>query len=271
MKIRFGDMTWPEVEEVLRKPNVVILPTGSTEQHGRHLPVNFDAYAATYIAEQVANRVTNEHEIRVLVAPTIPYGETFGIPPFNRLLPGTIGINGDTAIRLVEEVVRSLLSQGFTNLLILNGHIENTPLIMVALRKLSIEFPNAGLYATNWFQLASEVWANICKGGKAGSGHACERETACALAIEPENVQFNAAVKGSSGLSLSEKYVTPLSAGPVFYHSRHEGMRVSGVMGDPSSATKETGEKYIAAVVDELTEIIVGIAKSEGMMHEEKL
>ena len=42
-------------------------------------------------------------------------------------------------------------------------------------------------------------------------------------------------------------------------------------MGDPSSATKETGEKYITAVVDELTEIIVGIAKSEGMMHEEKL
>jgi len=166
MKIRLGDMRWPEVEEVLKKTNVVILPTGATEQHGRHLPVNFDAAVATHIAEQVARRVTEEHEIRVLVAPTIPYGETFGTPPFGKLLPGTIGISGDTTIRLVEEVVLSLLSQGFKNVLVLNGHLENTTPITAALRRASIQFPNAGLYATNWWYLASDVWASICKVGK---------------------------------------------------------------------------------------------------------
>ena len=85
-KIRFGDMRWPEIEDVLGKPNVVILPIGSTEQHGRHLPVNFDAYSATYYAEQVARKVTAENSIHVLVVPAIPYGETYGGPPFEKPL-----------------------------------------------------------------------------------------------------------------------------------------------------------------------------------------
>lgn len=61
-----------------------------------------------------------------------------------------------------------------------------------------------------------------------------------------------------------------MPAGPVFSHSRVSGRREGGVMGDPSAATKEAGEKLIAAVLDELTEIVVAIAKSEGMKHEGK-
>ncbi|MFC1979565.1 creatininase family protein [Chloroflexota bacterium] len=270
MKIRFGDMRWPEIEEVLRKPHVVILPIGSTEQHGRHLPVNFDSYSAMYIGEQAARRVTDEYEIHVLVAPTIPYSETFGRPPFDQLLPGNICISPDTIIRLVEEVTRSLVNQGFKNILVLNSHVENTAPIAVALRKVSIESKDAGLYAVNWFLLASEARSTICKDGKAGLGHACELETAMALAIEPENVRLDAVVKGSQSFSLPEKYITPAPFGPVFYHSRLGGVRVSGVMGDPSTANEETGRKCIAAFVDDLTEIILSIAKSESMTFEEK-
>ena len=271
MKIKFGDMRWPEIGEVLRKPNVVILPIGSTEQHGRHLPVNFDAYAATYIAEQVARRVTDENNIHVLVVPTIPYGEAFGTPPFEKRLPGTIAISADTVIRLVEDVVRSLVSQGFRNILVLNGHLENTALITVALRKVTIDFKDAGLYATNWFLLAPEVWSEISKGGEAAQGHAGERETAVALAIEPENVEFGVLYEGSRILSLPDKYVKPLGAELVFYHSRVGGLRDSGMHLKDPSATKELGEKFIAAVVVELTEIVVGIAKSDGMTHEDKV
>jgi len=270
MKIRLGDMRWPELAEVLKKPNVVILPTGSTEQHGRHLPVNFDAAAATYIAEEVARKVTDETKIHALVAPPIPYGETLGTPPFPKLLPGSVGITSDTARRLIEEVVRSLLIQGFRNILVINGHLENTVPIAAALRKLSIEFPTAGMYAGNWWFIASETWETISKGGKEGRGHGCERETVVALVIEPENVDLNAAVKGSHVTSLPEKYVTPLLGGPIFFHSRHGGVRASGLMGDPTASTKETGEKFLEAIVDEYSKIVISIAQSEGMTFEER-
>ena len=101
--MKLDEMRWPEVEELLTKPNVVILPIGATEQHGPHLPLNTDTASTVYFAEQVAHRVTEEHSIRVVVAPAIPYGETRGTPPFGQLLPGTISITGDTVIGLIEE------------------------------------------------------------------------------------------------------------------------------------------------------------------------
>jgi len=272
MKIRFGDMRWPEIDEVLKKRHVVILPIGSTEQHGRHLPVNFDTYSAAYYAEEVARKVTKEHNIHVIVAPAIPYGEAFGSPPFEKLLPGTISVSPDTVINLVEDVVRSLVSQGFKNILVINGHLENAAPISVALRKVNIEFKDAGLYAINSLSLAQPTWEEIRKGGRADQGHAGERETAIALAIEPENVELGIVYQGSHILSLPAKYVTPLSREMVFYHSRKGGVRDSGVhLENPCVATKETGEKCLAAVVDELVEIVVAIAKSEDITHEEKV
>lgn len=271
MKIRLGDMRWPEVEEVLKKPNVVILPTGSTEQHGRHLPINFDALAPTHIAEEVARKVSNETKIQVLVAPTIPYGEVLGTPPFGKLLPGSIGISADTTRRLIEEVIRSLLTQGFKNILVINGHLENTVPIAAALRQLSVEFPDSGMYASNWWFIAPEAWETISKGGKEGRGHGCERETVVALVITPENVDLSAALKGSHKTSLPEKYTAPLLGGRIFYHSRHGGVRASGLMGDPTASTKESGEKFLEAIVHEFSKVVIAIAESEGMTFEERL
>jgi creatinine amidohydrolase len=275
MKVRLDEMRWPEVEELLKVPNMILLPTGSTEQHGRHLPLNMDIMSAVYLAERVASRVTAEHGIRGVVAPSIPYGEAGGTPPFSRLLPGTISIRGDTAINLFEDVVRSLVTQGFKNILILNGHLENAPLISVALRRVSLDFPDAGLYGVNWFQLATETWSKICKGGKAGGGHACEKETAVYLAIKPENVAMDEVLIGTNYFSLPEKYILPpggaTGAGPVFFHSRISGIRAGGLMADPSSSTAETGEKFISAVLDEITAMVVAIIKSEGMKVEERL
>ncbi len=60
MTVRLDEMNWPEVKEVLSKPNVIILPLGSTEQHGTHLPINFDSFCATYIAEHAALTMLQE-------------------------------------------------------------------------------------------------------------------------------------------------------------------------------------------------------------------
>ncbi len=264
MKTKLGDMTWPEIEEVLKEPNVVILPFGSTEQHGPHLPVNLDYVHVTYVAEQAAKKVADEYKIRVLVLPTLPYGETSGTPPFGKVHTGCIGLSVDTTSRVIEEIVRNLVSQRFKNIIVLNGHHENTAPSAAALRKVAIDFPNLGLYGINWFRLAFETWPNMRKGGDAGEGHGGEKETAIALAIEPENVHLDRAVKGSRGLALPSKYVSQPPPGAVYYHSATRGVRDSGIMSDPTMASKETGEKLISAAVDDLVGIIVDIVRAEG-------
>jgi creatinine amidohydrolase len=262
MKIEMGELTWSEVEDVLKETNALIFPVGSTEQHGPHLPVNVDTVTTRYIAIEAAKRMLNESSVRVLVAPTIPYGEVGEFRKF----PGTIGLEVETVIKVIEELVHGFVSQGFKNILVLNGHNENTEPIAIALRKVHHHFPDAGLFAANTWRLGFDVWPEISKGGRAGSGHACEKETAMSLFIQPNNVHLEKAVKGSKTGAIPEKYlVVPSPGAPrVFFHSRPSGKRVSGITADPSFATTENGEKFVKAIVDDVAEIVMAIIKSAG-------
>jgi len=264
-------MRWPEIGETLTRPHIVILPVGSTEQHGRHLPVNFDTYSVVYYAEKVAERVGSEHDIRVLVAPAVAYGDAHGSPPFKKQMPGTISISPETLTSLVEDVVKSLVMQGFKNILVLNGHVENAHAIAVGLRKVNIEFPEAGLFATSSFALGADKWPDLMRGTIADQGHAGESETAVALAIEPQNVKCDEIYEGSRVHALPPKYLTPLGREGVFYCSRVGGVRDSGLhVKNPCIASKGAGEKIIEAVVESLIEIVLAIARSEDLKHEER-
>ena len=265
MKVKLQEMTWPEVEEALKKPHAVILVVGSTEQHGPHLPLNVDDASPTYVALEAAKRVTEEHGIHVLVAPNIHYGEVTHFRKF----PGTIGLSPDTLIRVVSEIVRSFVSQGFKNVIVLNGHLENVHPIALALREVHIESPSAGLFGVNWHRLGFDTWSKIRKGGPTSGGHGCEKETAVSLFLQPENVhldKIDMVAGGWRSWPLPEKYLIAPNppTGRVFYFSRTKGERKFGIMGDPSAATKETGEKFLAAVVEDFIEIILEVVKSEG-------
>ena len=262
MKIRLEDMTWPEVEGVLKEPNVVILPTGCLEQHGRHLPLSVDTRCAAYVAELAARKVTDEHNIRVVVAPPVIYGETLTFRNF----PGTVGLSLDTITRVIEEIVRGFVSQGFKHILIVNGHFSNTLPISVALRKVSTDFPNLGLYAVYWWVLGSNAIQKMRKSQV--MAHACELETSVSLVIQPENVHLDKAVKESQSIPVSSKWFAADTYGPKkLIHIPRQFPKMgkdAGVMGDPTVATKEFGEKVIAAAVDDLTELLLEIVKSEG-------
>lgn len=261
MDSRLSDLSWPEIAEIQKKPNLIILPIGSTEQHGPHLPINVDSCLATYLAEQAAKKVNTEQPIRVLVAPTIHYTEVDTFKEF----PGTIGISLDTEVKLIQEVVRSFVTNGFNNILILNGHSSNTIPINTALRNVSAISPDAGLYAINWWSLGN--LPKILKSPP--SLHAEEMETSACLIAEPDKVDLSKAEAEYPKLSLSEKWVTPDFYGIsrcVFYHSRKKYPKFGksmGIMGDATVASKETGEKIVKAVVNDLAEIMVEIVASE--------
>jgi len=266
MQIRLENLTWPEVEDILKGPNAIILPTGSVEQHGRHLPLSIDYRCPEYVAEQAAKKVSEEHGIRVLVAPSVQYGETSsGFTDY----PGTIGLSIDTAIRVYEDLARSFIRSGFKNIVFLNGHYPNTACISIALRKVVMEFPKAGLYGVRWFALGFDVVPKICKSEV--RLHADEIETSASLVIQPENVHLEEAIKELLGFSLSDRWVKPVIDGKVFFQSRQrfpERVKgAAGVMGDPTVASKETGAKILEAVVDDLAKLIVEIVESEKTLE----
>jgi len=176
----------------------------------------------------------------------------------------------DTVIRVVDDLVRNFLKMGFKNILIVNGHYSNARPIPVALQKVHVDFPESGLYAVNHWTLVTEVIAKIRKSEICH--HADELETSMMLVIKPEKVQMEKAVKWEPKFSLPKKFAFPDLFGPskMLFHSRRtmpcrDFNDRPGVMGDPTVATKETGEQILNATVDNLAELIVAIVKSEEM------
>ncbi|MFC1909917.1 creatininase family protein [Chloroflexota bacterium] len=261
MKIKIYDMTWEEVGEVLKKPHCLLVPVGSVEQHSTHLPLSVDTRCAEHIADQVAIKINGEGRIITIVAPTLQYTDHATFQKY----PGNVGISVDTLIKVITEITHSFVSQGFKNILYVNGHFPNGTSIAIALGAVAGEYPEAGLYAVSWWDLGFEVIPGIRK--TTNCLHAEELETSVSLVIQPENVHMEKAVKDTVRFSVPEKYETPDFYGPkkMLFHSRMTFPvygKNPGSMGDPTAASRETGDKVIQAVVNDLAEIIREVVKA---------
>ena len=114
--MRLQIATWPEVESCLQRSTGILIPLGSTEQHGPNGVIGTDAL----VAESIANRAASEHE-DILVAPVLAYAPA----QFNLSFPGTVSLRAATFAQVVEDVVDSLAAGGFTAFYFLNGHGAN--------------------------------------------------------------------------------------------------------------------------------------------------
>ena len=124
---RFNHLTWPEINEAIGQQKLVLLPTGSTEQHGRHLPLDTDVFLAESVCLEVARRAKG----KVLVLPPISYGLNLHHIDF----PGTIHINPENFIAFCVDITKSVAYHGFEKILLVNGHGSNAPLIDLIARK----------------------------------------------------------------------------------------------------------------------------------------
>jgi creatinine amidohydrolase len=116
----FAEMTWTEVEEAIGRGAGALLPVGSTEQHGYHLPLATDAILATELALAVAE------PLDFLVAPAVAYGyRSRPLSGGGQGFVGTTSLQARTLIALVEDILRELIRQGFERIVVLNWHMEN--------------------------------------------------------------------------------------------------------------------------------------------------
>lgn len=156
MSVFMQEMTWQDFDEK-RKDSIVILPVGSTEQHGPMLPLSVDAVISTGIAEMVAKKTGG------MVAPCICYGYksaplSGGGPAF----PGTIDLNGVTLMNLVEDVLEELIRDGIKRIFILNGHFENEAFILEAMDIVSRRHEDVTMIESSWWdQISNDVMDQV--------------------------------------------------------------------------------------------------------------
>lgn len=176
MSRRYDYRTWEELKTYFTDSDIVIIPTGSCEQHGYHLPLATD----TLVADAMANLLGEDEN--VLVLPALPYGHSSN----HECFPGTISISPDTFERFVSDIVRSLLRHGARRFLFINGHSGNTPSLQNVCYFLRRQ--NAFACIVDWYSVLGQLDARFRL-----SGHADFVESAAVLAIRPDLVKLERA------------------------------------------------------------------------------
>src|SRR5215475_12404800 len=178
--------TWPELGEIAKKQPVVVLPIGSVEDHGPHLPLDVDNFLIWAICEAAAQRAAGD----ILLMPIIPFGYETHHMDFH----GTIDIQIEHLLHFVLDVTKSVAHHGFKRILIADGHGSNMPILELVARRTNLE--SESLCATFiWPSLALEQIRKVRESPRGGMSHACELETSVYRFLDPERVQMDKAVR----------------------------------------------------------------------------
>jgi len=237
--ILVAHMTWEEARDRFRAAEIALLPVGSTEQHGPHLSLDTDTYDAEYLAIEAARRVSSP---RPLVLPTIAYGVAYHHMDF----PGTVAVSPDVLSRLVVEVGMSVARHGITKLVIVNGHGGNVPALRYAAQLVNRDARiftcvDSGETSDDEVQAYIETSNDV---------HGGEFETSTSLATRPHLVRTDRLRR--SVPRFSSKYLDFTERNSVEWYARTARFSDSGVLGDPTRASREKGEKLWAIMIDHL-------------------
>ncbi len=231
----FIELTQPEIAAQLKANPLVILPAGSVEQHGPHLPTGTDTFAANVISAAVAEHMDG------LVLPATP----FGVTPMHMPFEGTITFTPDTYMRVVTEICVSTARHGARRLLILNWHEGNIPSLAIAAEALHREHGMSVLTVQACY-VAEDLYGKTCN----GLTHGGEIEALAVLACRPELVHLDRIDYSSDhghGHKM-DKLRRTRSYQPVLTDIR--SIAPTGWFGSPQHATAEKGAGMLADIAD---------------------
>ena len=256
MTVHLAHLTWEEAGEAAKQNQLVIVPTGATEAHGQHLPLDVDTHQVATVAERLAERVG------ALAAPALPYGYSTTWMGY----PGTMTLSSETYQQVLVEVVSSLVEHGFFRVLILNGHRPNGTACDVAARRVVDAYahkqPVQITAASYWEPGAAGVHA-LRTSEAGGMGHACEMETSFQLATRPELVKMDR-IDGVETPLVRWDLVAPVEPSRTYVSWPTAAEGHPGIFGDPHKASAAAGEQYLDAVLDGLERMLDDIAGGGG-------
>lgn len=238
-----GELTWPEARARFRQVDVALLPVGAIEQHGHHLPLDTDTFDANYLCHKVAEACSDPKPV---VLPLIPYGVSYHHEDFS----GTISISNETLAHFVMDVGMGAARNGIKKLVIVNGHGGNAPALQFAAQMINRDahiFTCVDTGESSDTDIASLIETK-------NDVHAGEVETSAALANRPHLVKMDRLKKFVP--LFSSRYLNFSSKRSVEWYARTAKISKVGVMGDPSKATREKGEKIWDVMIKNLVEFV---------------
>ncbi len=238
-----GELTWPEAERYLAQVDVALLPVGSIEQHGPHLPLDVDAFDADYLARQVAARCSDPKPV---VLPLIPYGVSYHHDEF----PGTISIKNETLSQLVYEIGLRAARNGIKKFLIINGHGGNGPALNFAAQMINRD-AHILVCVDSGETSDVDIYGMI---STPNDVHAGEIETSTTLAVRPHLVRMQQAKK--SVPRFSSRYLNFTSKRGVSWYAYTKRISHNGVMGDPTKADPQKGKQIWELMISHLVNLV---------------
>lgn len=247
------EQTWPAIGRLDRDLPVVI-PLGSCEQHGHHLPLLVDTIQVSAVAERVEQVLGD----RILLTPTL----WLGCSHHHRDFPGTISLRPSLYGELISSMARSVMGAGFKRIFFLNGHGGNEIPASGALTELVAEDDDADaawLAFASWWSVGRHAIAPAAHGMTTPFvTHACEYETSMMLFLRPDLVDQARAVD-SRGV-LDSAWWDSEYDGRVGVYRRFHRLTAVGSMGKPRAGTAEKGRSMLEAVVKEVVAFLTEFA-----------
>lgn len=238
--MKLAELHWPEVQELRREKIVAVVPVGSMEQHGPHLPFQVDTFVASRLAEDLEKTVPD-----VLLVPPI----WAGVSAHHMDFPGSITVRAKVFMDLVHDICASLYHHGFHRIVLLNGHGGNRSSLEVLGQELFVEF---GLTVNTlaYWDLVPDLVRSLKQSKSKGMGHSGELETSLMLHLAPQWVSQKDIPSGTLGVHEEgategiKRYVNMKEHSP------------EGVIGRPSAASPEIGAQLYQGALTALQNAI---------------
>ncbi|MDR7542756.1 MAG: creatininase family protein [Armatimonadota bacterium] len=243
---RWDHLTWQEIGERRARGAIAVLPVGSIEQHGPHLPVATDALIPIGLADRLAGALgADDLGARLVMLP--PFYYTYA--KHSNWWPGTLNLDGATLVTYTRAVLEDLFRQGISRLLVLNGHMESVQFLMEGIELALERYPSTRTVLVNWWELVADavirdLFAEAWPGWEAE--HAALTETSLMLAFYPELVRTERITDDRAPRTLPYRvFPQPPEVRPP-----------SGVYASAAAASAPIGERLARHIVDGLVAVL---------------
>ena len=254
-------LSWTEVAALPDRENtVIVLPTGSTEQHGPHLPCAVD----TVICAGVVGHALARLPAAVPAYALAPI--TYGKSEEHLHFPGTFTLDGETLYATVVQVGESVYRSGFRKLLIINGHGGQPQVMEMAARELRLRHGDYIVVPHHTWRLPHVAGRYLSEREKKLAMHAGHAETAIMMALAPDTVHMERAVTNYPP-EFPSKLLSPDGRPACAWSARDFGP--SGIIGDPLPATREQGEAILDSLAASWAQAITELHAARWPVREE--
>ncbi len=249
----FAYLTWKQVDALPRESTLLVLPTAAIEQHGYHLPLASDTLINNLLLGKAL--AITPAELPIFALPPVCYGKSNEHLGF----PGTLSLSAQTFLAVVRDLGSSIASSGFKKVVLYNTHGGNASLVDVLARDLRAEF---GLRTFSLFGSPGAKCEGVSEQERTYGFHAGEIETAYLLHAAPELVHADEYTANYIARIDSKELLKPEGSAANFAWLTRD-IAPSGVLGDPTAATAENGERWSNEAAACIAEILVAMYNFE--------